>query len=137
MTEYKYRAFHDGVMYTNVARLNNALYWNQCRSFDLLAFKQKDPAIIMEFTSLYDKNRTEIYESDVIAKFDFEDSHFRSVVVRHLGAFGYWSYGDFIAFATNYHFEWSHGKSDRILVVGNIYENPELMESANKKMGGP
>jgi hypothetical protein len=80
----------------------------------------------LQYTGLNDRNGMEIYEGDIVAKFDFQDPYFRSVVLRHLGAFGYLSYGDFIAFASNYHFEWANGKSNTILVIGNIYENPEL-----------
>ena len=81
-----------------------------------------------QFVGLYDRNNTEIYEGDIIAKFDFANPNFRSVVVRHLGAFGYISDWDFIAFATNYHFKWVDGKSGMVLVIGNIHDNPELFD---------
>ena len=128
MREYKYRAYFDGEMLFNAVRLNNALYWNEGQSFDLLAFKQKNPAILMEYTSLRDRCNTEIYEDDVVAKFDFESPYFKSVVVRQLGAFGYISSGDFIAFASNYHFNWNNNQSDKILVIGNIHKSPELVK---------
>ena len=129
MREYKYRAYFEGEMLTNAVRLNNALYWNEGRSFDLFAFKQKDPAIIMEFTSLLDKRNTKIYEDDVVAKFDLDNRWFWSVVIRRLGAFGYdYDEGIFIPFASNSHFNWKHSKSNKIVVVGNIHENPELVK---------
>ena len=87
---------------------------------------------IMQYTGLKDKNGMEIYEGDIVAKFDFEDPYFRSEVERRLGAFGYVSDGDFIAFSSNYHFMWTNGKSDKIVVIGNIYESPELLVVDNK-----
>jgi uncharacterized phage protein (TIGR01671 family) len=135
MSEYKYRAYFDGEMLYNAVRLNNALYWNEGQSFDLLAFKQKKPAILMEHTSLRDKNNTEIYEADVVAKFDFESPYFKSVVVRHLAAFGYVNCGDFIAFASNYHFNWNNNQSNKILVIGNIHESPELAKQIHNGRG--
>lgn len=84
---------------------------------------------IMQFTGLKDCNDTEIYECDIVAKFDFQDTYFRSVVVFHRGAFGYWSLRDFISFASNYSFEWVNGKSNKIKVIGNSFINPELVEA--------
>lgn len=129
MREYKYRAFFEGKMLRNAVRIRNALYWNDGKGFDLFAFKQENPAILMEYSTLRDTKNTEIYEDDIVAKFDFEDPYYRSVVVRHLGAFGYYDEDSgFIAFASNYHFNWVNGKSDEIVVIGSIYENYELIK---------
>jgi uncharacterized phage protein (TIGR01671 family) len=86
--------------------------------------------IYMQYTGLKDKNGVDIYEGAVVDKFDFQDPYFRSVVVRHLGAFCYESYGAFIVFTSDYHFKWANGKSEAIEVIGNIYENPELTPSS-------
>lgn len=83
--------------------------------------------IWMQFTDLKDKNGKAIYEGDIVAKFDFENPLFRSVVVRENGAFGYVDLKTFIAFAANYNFEWDNGKSQLIEIVGNIHENKELV----------
>ena len=89
--------------------------------------------IPLQYIGLRDKNGVEIYEGDIVAKFDFVDPYYRSVVVRHLGAFGYYNMGDFIAFASNYHFNWVNGKSEQIQIIGNIHENPELIKSSKQE----
>ena len=93
------------------------------------------PETVGQFTGLKDKINKEIYEDDIIAKFDLEDPYFRSVVVRHLGAFGYYNDASgFVAFASNWSFRWCNSRSNKILVLGNIHENPELIkEKSNKR----
>jgi uncharacterized phage protein (TIGR01671 family) len=86
--------------------------------------------IVMQYTGLKDKNGKEIYEGDIVAAFNFIDKNFRHEVIFKNGAFGYTSQflSGFIPYAGNDNFKWSNGKSDKIEVIGNIYENPELME---------
>jgi hypothetical protein len=128
----KFRAFHDGVMVQNAIRLRNALYWDDGKCFDLLAFIQKTPAILMQYTTLIDKNDVGIYKDDIIVKF----GGYTSVVMQHLGAFGYWGFGgDFITFANNYHFDWVNNKSMKIEVIGNIHNNPKLVPDSKKEIG--
>jgi hypothetical protein len=133
MRDYKFRAFHDGEMLIDAARIGNALYWNNGLYFDLLAFKRENPAILMQYTMLIDNNNVEIYEDDIVVKF----GGYTSVVMQHLGAFGYWGFGgDFIVFASNYHFDWVNNKSMNIEVIGNIHENPELVPDSKKERRG-
>lgn len=116
----------------DAARIGNALYWNNGLYFDLVAFKQEIPPILMQYTMLIDNNNVEIYEDDIVVKF----GSYTSVVMQHLGAFGYWGFGeDFIVFASNYHFDWVNNKSMNIEVIGNIHENPELVPDSKKEIG--
>ena len=74
---------------------------------------------------LKDKNNKVIYEGNIVAKFDFENPYFLSVVVLQEGAFGYLDNTQrFISFADNHYFEWINGKSQKIKIVGEIHENP-------------
>jgi hypothetical protein len=136
MRKIKFRAWD--TTYKKMVHLYVARLWKLFITFDgvIGGFEDddeyKDCAIYgdrftpMQFIGLHDKNGKEIYEGDIVAKFDFEAQHLRSVVIRHLGAFGYMNLGDFIVFASNYHFEWNDkGQSDKILVIGNIHDDPE------------
>lgn len=115
----KFRAWHDGEMLYNASKVGNALYWDDGDCFDLLAFKQETPPILMEYTTLRDINNVEICECDNVIKFGASFG----MVVRHLGAFGYmWVGTEFIPLAANYNFDWVDGRSMKIEVVGNIYE---------------
>ena len=125
----KFRAFREEEMVYNAVRLRNVLHWEDAGGarFDLLAFVQYTPAILMQYTGLRDRNDVEIYEDDIVAKFALQEPYFRAVVKRHLGAFGYIGVGEeFITFAGNCHFDWVGGKSMKIEVLGNIHENPEI-----------
>ena len=73
---------------------------------------------IMQFTGLLDKQGVEIYEGDVIE--DMENKEYRYVVEFIGGGF---HLKDFPA--DEYSFEYETGQSE---VIGNIYENPELIE---------
>lgn len=70
---------------------------------------------IMQFTGLYDKNGREIYEGDIVECFNNGNSY----VSFRGGVYGLVSDYSFIPFSD------VHGK---MKVIGNIYENPELLE---------
>ena len=103
------------------------------RQPDYFALQPEDIEV-MYAPGLRDKDNKVIYAGDIIAKFNLTDPYFRSPVILYYGAFGYVddSTHRFISFAENYYFEWTNGKSQKIKVVGNIYENPEFMKEVHK-----
>lgn len=84
---------------------------------------------IMQYTGLKDKNGTELYEGDIVNQFTLE---VKRTVVYHNGSFGYWDsedvkYRSLISYAGNQWFDWKDSKSQHIEVIGNIYQNTELI----------
>lgn len=82
--------------------------------------KIEDEAILMQFTGLKDRDGNDIYEGDILQ----EDDEYTSDVVE-------WC--DFeCGFATR---EWFSSRdlakeAETLEIIGNIYENPELLDAA-------
>lgn len=86
-----------------------------------------DKTIVMQSTGLKDKNGNEIFEGDVI-KYKSGWKIFTEEVAynKNLGGFGVVDADAGIIFAFGELFE--HINLGSLEVVGNIYENPELLE---------
>ena len=88
--------------------------------------------ILMQSTGLKDKNGVEIFEGDIVA---FEDSdggyEYQDIVINT----GIVEYGELGFYFTNRvavdmdDFYIKDGRCDDVEVIGNIYENPELLSS--------
>ena len=81
--------------------------------------------ILMQYTGLKDKNGKEIYEGDIVTaiiNIDFEeDLNIRGSVIYDDGETCYKA-------ITKENDEYTLGWLDYLEVIGNIYENPELLE---------
>lgn len=84
---------------------------------------------LMQFTGLKDKNGKEIYEGDIVNR--FEDYNFKVVWCEEDGAFVLRSLkdknDDYFRHMKYYELE------TEIEVIGNIYENPELIKNDLKR----
>lgn len=115
MREFKFRAWHPGYQ----DRLNNippVMLYEDYPGHCFMWLKEKQPIQVMQFTGLHDKNGKEIYEGDILScpemypmqvAYDVEETAF--VRLDTDGTL-------YIILPT------------KNKVIGNIYENPELLE---------
>ena len=81
---------------------------------------------LVQYTGLKDKNGVEIYEGDVLSLADCDPSLYKIVWWEHNFKYGIEYIG---SNTTNWQEEnLEEFSSELIKVVGNIYENPELLE---------
>ena len=108
MREIKFRAWHE----SEKEMIPNC---NQGFEGDVFNWKhQGQPIQIMQFTGLQDKNGVDIYEGDVCTyEENVADYHF--IIIKVVAAMD----GEFLS-TCDWHLD--------IEVIGNIHQNPELLE---------
>ena len=84
-------------------------------------------ATLMQSTGLFDKDGKEIFEGDVV---EFEDYYIESDLPYINRGIVEWSQGQFIITnrASVYMEDLIDGEFLDLTILGNIYENPELLE---------
>lgn len=106
------------------------------KPYEELTEYQPDEIVLMQSTGLKDCNDREIYEGDVIKVSDglYEiDEENPFVVVKWDEEAGGYTMKDFTGEFDALNIGWQIAdKFVRVEVVGNIYENPELLEEAEK-----
>ena len=125
MREIKFRAWNpiSSAMFWSERCQNLATFFNYVGSLDL----QEDFAL-MQYTGLHDKNGKEIYEGDVVTGCtSYENDNDAREWTINKPATVYWD-EEFCAFCPFYlNARWRCNVVD-IEVIGNIYENPELLK---------
>lgn len=124
MRELKFRAW------TQTGRM---MQWDELQELRIhTLFKMCQPEIkLMQFTGLKDKSGKEIYEGDIIKLF-YSNWLDKTETVRW-GVHGF-GYGSEFVYSSFYCLEADIGASElryAISVIGNTYENPELLEQSS------
>ena len=131
MREIKFRAWSSGRKeMTEVENINfkgNAVY---LISKYLRLVANLDETELMQYTGLQDKNGVDIYEGDIInLSYEYFDGHFRD---NEIVGKVYFEDSSFRMSYKKYDEirEWRIDEPEilSIEVIGNIYENPELLE---------
>ncbi|EGO8793665.1 hypothetical protein D9Y93_11990 [Enterococcus faecalis] len=95
-------------------------------SYDTTFNWDEFPYVIMQSTGLKDKNGVEIFEGDILvydAPKKYDDRRSMHEIVYADGRF-FWEFLDLVFCQSNILYR------DGYLVIGNIHENPELLEVA-------
>ena len=116
MREIKFRAW-DKACNCMITDMNNRLHIYLNGSVSINGVWATEDIILMPYTGLRDKSGKEIYEGDIVR--DWEEA--QHVVEYDEG------------FLWPFVFDSAEEKTDsnESIVIGNIYENPELLEKTN------
>ena len=113
MREIKFRAFDDGKMLYSHNNITNSSKFQNKWFFE----KIREDAIVMQYTGLKDDEGREIYEGDILSAFyPFMQDNEDPKTLK-------------ISFNSGVFWAGYHALKDAMnsKVIGNIYENPELL----------
>lgn len=93
--------------------------------------KKVETETLGQYTGLTDKNGKKIFEGDIISIQFVEDEYFVEDRIYYENGEVYFDtehYGWYVRFYDDFLSLWEYDDSE-IAVIGNIYDNPELMEA--------
>ena len=150
MREIKYRIFYKPEQVIKEVHAidihNKFVYWfdegNREKQYCHYSLDGKyGDSILMQYTGLKDKNGNEIYEGDILrtpAKNDYEKTNFYAHEIfyhdndscdRHVGfQMNRLHFYGAICGARNYETRLMPKVTNQMEIIGNIYENPDLLE---------
>jgi uncharacterized phage protein (TIGR01671 family) len=89
--------------------------------------------VLMQYTGLKDKNGVEIYEGDIVEhKYKSSNGDIKTkiyIIIYHLGCFYCAEHKGNFSSSVGYYTTLVNGNG--LEIIGNIYENPELLEGLN------
>lgn len=147
--EIKFRAWHKEAMvmeYSNKMFKGDFDYWDGCKDTRLgmlndILRNNVDDIVWMQYTGLKDKNGKEIYEGDIIrilytdwCSKSNDDNRTLEQYLVDISRIGFVDFSDssWVVKIKNRYGEYTdnsiyHGKHGFIEIIGNLYENPELL----------
>lgn len=105
----KFRAWNGNSMIHSSSYVSLQWFFNACTS-----------SKIMQYTNLTDRDNNEIYDGDIIEWIGFSEVERMRVYWRN----GAWY---FKRYETEKYFDWDKVDTTEIRVIGNIFQNPELL----------
>lgn len=109
--------------------LNGDLWWQFGQETSRIESRYQDDFVLMQYTGLKDKNGKEIYEGDILRNVDNPLVDKLPFEVKWNEYYGAWFWWSLLGEAGTDHLYQNIAKNCE--VIGNIYQNPELLEGKN------